>query len=221
MDAEHGGKRTRVGRRFAAGVAVFLFAVGCILGWRSVFQNSGLNRNFDPESVAAAETRMWQAYYGGRKARLGYEMVRLLREQMGVSLWTAKEVIEPMARGAMRFAQGPCDYDREVLPDLITAYARMGEACGEDWDAREAARAELSWWAARRTPGANSPEQVGARIAGLYRIIYGRDNSEVNRAGLLRARAAALRDAGGQSPDWPAIESLLLESYQALRRGVE
>ena len=207
--------------RMAALCAAVLLAMCGGTGWYYGLHNKGLNRQFDPERVAAAETRMWRAYYGGEKAALAMEMVKLMREQMGASLLTAKRVIQPMAEGTMIFARGPGDYGREVLPHLETAYARLGKACGRQWDAHEVAEAELAWWVARRTEGENSAEQVGEKIARLFSLIYDRQNADVETAGLLRARAAALRDAGGANADWAGIEALLLESYSSLRRGVQ
>ncbi len=213
--------RTRKTVRLLLAAATLLLLAGGGFGWHVGFHNLGLNRNFDPQRVAAAETRMWQAYYGGRMASLAYEMAGLMREQMGASLWTTKRVIEPMAEGTRIFARGKGDYNREVLPRLEISYARLGSACGETWNPHEVAQAELAWWVARRTPGEDAPEQVGAKIARLYTLIYSRDNADVQKAGLMRARAAALRDAGGDNADWPAIETLLLESYKALLRGVQ
>lgn len=82
------------------------------------------------------------------------------------------------------------------------------------------ARAELGWWVARRTPGRNSPAQVGAEIANLYALLYGKTNPNLQKAGLLRAKAAYLRDQGGNSPDWQEVERLLRESYEALVVGL-
>ena len=202
-------------------MALLLLAVGAFFGWYVGFHNLGLNRSFNPQRVAEAEAHMWRAYYGRKMGDLAYQMAGLMREQMGASLWTTKQVIEPMAEGTRIFAKGPGDYQRDVLPKLESSYERLGKACGEDWDPHEVAQAELGWWVARRTPGENAPEQVGAKIAHLYTLIYGRDNADVQQAGLLRAEAAALRDAGADNADWPAIEALLLESYTALRRGVQ
>lgn len=200
---------------------VVLLALGGSFGWYVGLHDLGLNRNFNPERVASSEARMWQAYYTGRMGSLAFEMAGLMREQMGASLWTTRQVIEPMAEGTRIFARAEGDYQREVLPKLETSYDRLGRALGRDWNPREVAQAELSWWVARRTPGEDAPGQVGAKIAHLYTLIYERENADLRQAGVLRARAAALRDAGGQNADWPAIEALLLESYTALRRGVQ
>lgn len=210
--------------RLAACIILALFLALAALvgaaGWYFGFHDRGLNFDFDAARLAASETRMWQAYYAGNGEEMAMEMVALLREQFGVSYKTAAGVVEPMARGAMTFFRAPGDYERQVLPHLETAYARLGEACGRDWDPRAAAEAELAWWVARRTPGEDAPEQVGAKIARLYAILYGETNADIEQAGLQRAQAAALRDAGGPDADWAAVEQLLLQSYTALRKGI-
>lgn len=199
--------------------AVLLLALGVVV-WYIGFHDRGLNLDFDPVLMARAETRMWQAYYAGKGEDMALEMVGLMREQMGISLKTAMEVVEPMARGAMAFSRSRGNFEQQVLPKMEKAYARLAEACGKDWDAHELAVAELDWWVARRTPGEDSPEQVGARIAHLYALLYGKTNADIEEAGLLRAEAAALRDAGGVDADWPAVEELLVKSYTALKRGI-
>ena len=65
-----------------------------------------------------------------------------------------------------------------------------------------------------------TPEQVGAAIANLYAVLYGETNSSFQKAGLLRAQAAHLRDQGGINADWVQVEALLQESYRELAAGI-
>lgn len=190
------------------------------VGWYVGFHDTGMSLDFDPVETGRSEARMWQYYYTSRKAMLALEMFQFMREQFGASLKTAYEVAEPMARGASEFYGIREGYSERVLPSLEESYARLAIACGKDWDAKVLAEAELAWWVARRTPGENSPEQVGALIAKLYTLIYGVTNPDVEQAGYLRAKAAALRDEAGRNTDWDLIESLLVESYTSLQRGV-
>ncbi len=201
-------------------LALLLLLAGGIGGYFA-FYDHGLNFDFDPQAVAKSETRMWQCYYAGKGAEMAMEMVFILREQMGASFRTAAAVVEPMARGAMAFANATGDYERDVLPKLEEAYARLAKACGKNWNARELAKAEMDWWVARRNPDTRDPEIVGAKIAHLYALIYGQTNPQIERAGLLRAQAADLRDAGGPDADWPTIEKMLLDSYTALHAGIQ
>ena len=65
------------------------------------------------------------------------------------------------------------------------------------YDPAVIAKAELAWWIARRIPGKDSPEQVGALIADLNAQFYGVPREKVLEASILRARAGRLRDEGG------------------------
>jgi hypothetical protein len=82
------------------------------------------------------------------------------------------------------------------------------------------ARAELAWWVARRVPGQNSAEQIGGLIADEYALLYETSRARVEAAALLRAQAAALRDAQAGRPDWDRIGRLLLQSYSELRSAL-
>lgn len=199
---------------------LLLLLAGGGYGWYIGFHDRGLNRDFDPVRVAQAESRMWQFYYQKDGFAMAREMVSLMREQMGLSFWSAKEVVEPMARGAMQFSRSGGNY-ASVLPMLEGSYATLAEVCEQDWDAHALAEAELAWWVARRTPGEDSPEQVGALITNLYALLYGSSNAKLEQAGLLRAQAATLRDLGAPNADWDRIEAMLVESYQALHDGIQ
>lgn len=183
-----------------------------ILAFRFVYGKP----SFDPDKVAKSETLMWQAYYSGNHTQLGMEIITLLRSQYGLPLLKAKNIGELLARAAMRFQSANSDYERIALPDLTAAYRLIQKASGRAFDPEQAARAELAWWVARRTPGQNSAEQVGEKIAVLYGLLYGKDHTVFLEAGLLRATAAELRDTGGKDADWAAVEDLLRQSYRAL-----
>ena len=102
------------------------------------------------------------------------------------------------------------------MANLIAAYELIRESTDGEFDAESVARAELAWWVARRDRQQNSAENAGKLIARLYAELYSRTNEGVERAGLLRAQAAVLRDQGGINADWQMIEQLLIESYREL-----
>ncbi len=174
----------------------------------------------NPDKVAASEARMWKAYYANNIKMLRRELLNLLRGQFDLSIVEAMDVGKPLARAAMKFSRARSNYKPKVLPDLELAYSRIKEATSIMFDPKEAARAELDWWVARRTPGIDSPEEVGHRISLLYTVLFGESSPEFERAGLLRAQAAHLRDKGGSRCDWDTVERLLLESYRTLQAGL-
>jgi len=172
--------------------------------------------SFDAEKVAQAETKMWRAYYSGDRTQLGLQMISLLCSQHGISLPQAKRAGELLAQAAMGFRSTEGNHESVILGELTEAYRIIRQASGAPYDPQEVARAELAWWVARRTPGQGSDEQVGSRIAELYALLYGRSDPAFQQAGMLRARAARLRDSGGDQTDWHRVESLLTDSYRIL-----
>ncbi|MBX3727713.1 MAG: hypothetical protein KF858_00890 [Candidatus Sumerlaeia bacterium] len=172
---------------------------------------------FDVAVVAAAEARMWRAYYERNTMQVGAEIITLLQSQFRLGVPEAQAIGVRLAQAAATFQNSRGDYETAVLPALEDAYARLARETDRTFDTKAAARAELAWWVARRTRGQDSAENVGKLIADYYAVLYGRTNNHIQRAGLLRAEAAVLRDTGS---DWERVESLLLDSYRALGAGL-
>jgi hypothetical protein len=176
-------------------------------------------KTFDPRRLADLELRMWQAYYAEQPVRLFGLLVTLLHEQYRYSWATATREGAHLARAAARFGDLRSGYEA-VLPDLEAAYEEARTWSHAGFDARAVARAELAWWVARRIPGENSPEQVGELMAEEYALLYETPRDLVARSALLRAEAAALRDAQAERPDWGTIGRLLQQSYIELRAAL-
>lgn len=200
-------------RRFAA-VAAIVAAFVLALAFTPP-RGPRTMRQFRPARLADLEVRMWQAYYAKERVRLFGLLVTLLREQYRYSWATASLEAFHLARAAATFGDLKGNYE-VVLPDLEAAYAKARSWTGASFDPQAVARAELAWWAARRVPGQNSPEQIGRLIADEYALLYETSPENVAAAALLRAQAAAIRDAEAARPDWSRIERLLLASYDEL-----
>jgi hypothetical protein len=176
-------------------------------------------RQFDPPRLANLELRMWQAYYAKENVRLFGLLVVMLREQYRYPWVTAAREAFHLARAAATFGDARGNYE-VVLPDLEAAYTTARDWLRAGFDPAAVARAELAWWVARRMPGGDSPDRVGALIAQEYGLLYDMPPAAVLEAGTLRAEAAALRDSQQGAPDWATIERLLLESYRELSAAV-
>jgi hypothetical protein len=176
-------------------------------------------RSFNPDRMADLETRMWQAYYSKENVRLFGLLVTTLREQYHYSWFTAAIEGYHLARAAATFGNARANYEA-VLPDLEAGYMTAKQWLRAEFDPEALARAELAWWVARRIPGEDSPEHVGALMADAYALLYEAPRSQVLRAAILRAQAAALRDTTAENPDWDAVERLLQESYRDLHRSL-
>src|SRR6476646_5494967 len=189
--------------------AVFLVACGIVAAFALAFvltppRGARSMREFNPPRLADLEVRMWQAYYAKERVRLFTLLVTLVHEQYHYSWATATLEGFHLARAAATFADLKGGYD-VVLPDLEAAYAKAQSWTGAAFDSRAVARAELAWWTARRVPGQNSAEQVGALIADEYALLYETTPANVAAAAFLRAKAAALRDDQAPHPDWTTI----------------
>jgi hypothetical protein len=176
-------------------------------------------RSFDPDRLADLEVRMWQAYYSKETVRLFGLLVTMLHEQYRYSWAIAAREGFHLARAAATFADLRGNYE-SVLPDLEAAYSEAKSWLGAGFDPRAVAEAELAWWVARRVPGRNSPEHVGALMADEYALLYETSRDRVATAALLRAEAGALRDEEAAQPDWQTIRQLLERSYRDLLIGL-
>ncbi len=195
-----------------ATAAFYVVAVRSPPGSRSL-------KAFEPDRMADLEVDMWQAYYRKAKPRLFLLLVTMLHEQYGYTWSRACRAGFHLARAAAIFGDSQSGYDR-VLPDLERAYSIAKDWSGAHYDPAAVARAELAWWVARRAPGESSPENVGRLIGKQYALFYEVPEDRVHCAGLLRAQAAALRDAGGARADWDAVSHLLHDSYRSLHSAL-
>ena len=203
----------QLGRAILKSLAILAVVAGLCAAGSQAFSEGPV---LDADEIAAAETRMWQAYYARDLQRLHSEMSALLRAQFRLSSVDAERIAKSLVIAAMKFAISRANHEQVVLPDLEVAYLQLRAVLNRSFDPREAARAELDWWIARRTPGRDNPQQVGKRIAKLYAVIYGAERPEFLEAGVLRAKAAQLRDRGGVNCDWTKVERLLRLSYRVL-----
>jgi len=198
----------------SCGFALTLLGAATLRVERPVAGSNSM-RSFGPDRMAELELELWRAYYSKQRLRLFARLVTLLHEQYDTGWDRAMRAAFHLARAASAFAEARSSYER-FLPDLEQGYALLRPA----GDPGALARAEIAWWVARRDPQHSSPEQVGALIAKLYSILYDAPQPMLRDAGLLRARAAALRDEGGVHADWPEIGELLRASYRSLHAAL-
>ena len=223
--ADRGGRGRWVLVVVALAAIYWAVAVRAPSGTRSL-------RVFDPDRLAELEVGMWQAYYAKQKFTLFRLLVVMLREQYHYSWQKAVVAGYHLAKAAATFGDATGDYDR-VLPDLEAGYAIARDWTGATFDPAAVARAELSWWTARRDPasgtGADKNRVVAARMTELYALLYGAPPERVAEAARLRVEAADLRDRGAdradfdrdpRGVDWKGVSFLLHQSYRALHDAV-
>jgi hypothetical protein len=184
--------------------------------------------DFDPDTLARLETRMWKAYYRRQPARLFGLLVQAIRAQARVSWPRALGASLLLTRAAAGFARATGDYER-FAADIGRAYRML--RLPDDVDAEAVARHELRWWVVRREIGLAAGAVAGDSITDLYATLYDVPRERVAEAGRLRGLAAEVRDRGATGdPDgprgagaayWPEVARLLRESYRSLSASLQ
>ena len=177
---------------------------------------------FDPAEMARLETAMWRHYYEQRYAALALDLYQVAHGQQGFSPLDSLRLALAAVRAARAFQPSTSRAQAEAaIPHLAGYFRILGSAAPVVVDPGDAARTELAWWQARRE--AVRPDQYGAIIARVSALLYGIDNADIRRAGVLRAQAMDYRDAHAGNmteADWSAIEKELQLAYSLLKKAV-
>lgn len=177
---------------------------------------------FDPTEMARLETAMWRHYYEQRYFALFFDLYQVARREQGFSPLDSVRIALAAAHAARSFQPSTSRAQAEAaIPDLVAYFGLLARAAPVAVDRQEAARTELAWWQARRE--AASPEQYGAIIARASTLLYGVDNADIRRSGLVRAQAMDYRDARGADlteADGSAIGDRLRLAYGLLKKAV-
>jgi hypothetical protein len=184
--------------------------------------------DFDPDRLAALETRMWKAYYRRQPARLFGLLVLALREQAHASWPRALAAAVLLSRAAVRFGRATGDYERFAI-DIARGYRVL--RLPPTIDVAEVARWELRWWVVRREIGLAAGHAAGDAIAHLYAAFYDVPIEGVSEAGRLRGLAAEVRDRGASADRdgprgagrgyWREVTKLLRASYRSLHANLQ
>jgi hypothetical protein len=205
--------------RWVVGAIVAVAAVAA--GYVAIPRRADLTR-FDPAAMASLETAMWRHYYEARYLALLLDLYRAARHEQGFSPLDSARIALAAARAAKSFQPSTSRAQAEAaIPDLISYFRLLAAAAPVAVPVEETARTELAWWQARRE--AVSPEQYGAIIARVSTLIYGVDNTDIRRSGIIRAQAMDYRDAHSADmteADWAAIEGRLQVAYGLLKQAV-
>jgi hypothetical protein len=176
----------------------------------------------DPELVGRLEQRAWAAYYLRRWPELFDLLLRLSRDQFGLSLPLALRASYVGTQAQVVFAQkGAADGEAERL--MRQFYELIREPSGGRYDPTRAAELELRWWVVHRQRDQYPDHSaLAAALADTYAEVYQRPASELLAAGEARAAAMDLSDRWvregrvDNSPLLDQIADLLTTSYRAL-----
>jgi ABC-type amino acid transport substrate-binding protein len=208
----------RARRIVAAGLCVAAAAIAA--AYVAIPRRADLTA-FDPAEMARLETAMWRHYYEQRYLALFLDLYEVARREQGFSPLDSVRIALAAAGAARSFQPSTSRAQAEAaIPDLVAYFRLLARAAPVAVDGQEAARTELAWWQARRE--AVPAEQYGAIIARVSTLLYGVDNADIRRSGLLRAQAMDYRDAHSADmteADWAAIEGRLRSAYGLLKKA--
>jgi hypothetical protein len=215
-DVALAGRRTW--RRWAAGTVVVLFG----LVTYAVAPRAPDLTGFDPDAMARRETASWRDYYEKHYVALLRELYEVSRNEYDFSPLDSVRIAFAAASAAKTFQPSTSRATAEAaLPALVEYFRLLSKGASIKVDVEDAARTELAWWQARRE--AIGPEQYGLIVALAATLVYGVDDADMRRSGILRAQAMAYRDAKGEAitaADWESIEDRLRTAYSLLKKAL-
>jgi hypothetical protein len=210
------GIRPRTYRRFVA-----LIALAGLAAAYGLFPRSADLAAFDPATMAQLETAMWRHYYEKSYPALFIDLYDVSRHQ-GFSPLDSVRIAVKAASAARAFQPTNSRQDAQAaLPALADYFRVLARAAPVPVDIDEIARTELDWWQARRENVA--PDRYGLTVARVSSLLYGVDNDDIRRAGIMRAEAMAFRDSHADDiseADWNAIDGQLSAAYALLKRAI-
>jgi hypothetical protein len=215
--AARSGRRTR--RRWVAGALAAILAA--VAAYGCIPRQADLTA-FDPDAMARLETAMWRDYYEKRYVVLFGDLYDVSRSQYGFSPLDSVRIALAAATAAKTFQPSTSRAGAEAaLSSLVTYFGMLSGGSKARFEPEDAARTELAWWQARRE--AVTPDQYGLIIARVATLVYGIDGDDMRRAGVLRAKAIAYRDARDAAiseADWSAIDNQLRSAYRLLKKAL-
>jgi ABC-type amino acid transport substrate-binding protein len=212
--------RPTVRRRSRWIIAAVLAAAAVASAYAAIPRRADLTA-FDPAEMARLETAMWRHYYEQRYLALLLDLYQVARREQGFSPLDSMRIALAAAGAARAFQPSTSRAQAEAaIPELVAYFRLLARAAPVAVDGQEAARTELAWWQARRD--GVPAEQYGAIIARVSTLLYGVDNGNIRRSGLLRAQAMDYRDAHSADmteADWAEIEDRLRSAYGLLKKA--
>ncbi|HOU41331.1 MAG TPA: hypothetical protein PK829_08690 [Promineifilum sp.] len=196
---------------------------------------------FDPDRVAALETRSWRQYYDRDWLGMFRTLVALHREQFSLSHLGALLATLSASRAARTFAPLESSDPDRARQQLVPYYRRARVALGSAASAETLAAREVDYWIVHRrlaiqrkaNPAAADPDALDDiqpmvdAFARLHAALFNSTPADTRPSAEYRALAAKAVDriTGGYSDDipadWARTEDYLRRAYRAVAAVVE
>jgi hypothetical protein len=194
----------------------------------STATQKGTGLTFDGAKLAYLEVAGLRAYYDHRWLDCFRYILRITREQFGLSLWRAVQNAYYFTKASIAWA--PVDHKAEVTHDYIRKFYRVAKRYGNHgkglpFDAEKVANIEFQYWILHRERGMNpdnDPEMYIRCLADLHSAIFGLTVEETRYSGEMRVKGTDFIDrvTGKRSTDiegdWRKAEEALSEAYRSI-----
>jgi hypothetical protein len=185
---------------------------------------------FNPDKVAYYEKAGWEAYYDRKWLRAFGLMVRLNREQFGMSWPSAISAAIDIVRASRAFA--PVENDIPTAQGFLAQFFNKARQSVElHADAQTLAALEMDYWVVHRklaverqqNPQADNLEPLVQSLANLHSGLFGHSPQVLRSSAEWRAKAAEAVDriTGKRSTnvaaDWREVEHCLQQAYRAVQ----
>lgn len=183
-------------------------------------------RKLNPESVGRLDADMWRAYYNHQFFKLFGQLIRLIKQQLGLNWFLTIRLAYYAAWAAADYRihkHKGVNNDR-VLKNLCKFYKIVAKHNVESFDYKEAARLELAWWDVHRKSYKNNPK-LEQSLADAAAVLYNTDAASLKWYAHYRAEAMILPrhegDAADNQTDWQKVTEITIKAWQALHIAIQ
>ena len=181
---------------------------------------------FDYVKVAQLDSAMWRSYYNHEFHKLFWQLVKLIRSQLGLSWLTTVRLAYYSAWAAADYRIGKnrgVNIPR-VLRNLTKFYKLVSTHSLYEFNHVKAAELELDWWNVHRKSTHNN-KALELSLAKGAAAIYNVSTEKLSQYAHCRAEAMILPRHEGDSQitftDWDRVTVLLINAWKSLHSAVQ
>jgi len=176
-------------------------------------------RQFDYAKVAQIDSAMWQSYYNHKFYKLFWQMLLLLKNQLGLGWFKTVRLAfySAWAAADYRIHRGNTNNTR-IENNLIKFYKLISDNATEQFDYKKAGQLEVVWWEIHRA-SSKSNEQLKKSLAAAVAAMFNENPNKMDKYARYRAEAMFLPAHTSDKvskTNWVMVGELLEKSWHEL-----
>lgn len=181
-------------------------------------------KQFDYQKVALLDAEMWRSYYNHQFIKLFWQLIGLIKTQLGLSWFTTLRLAYYSAWAAAdyRIHMGNVNHQR-VRSNLVKFYKIVANNAVERFDYEKTGELELKWWDIHRSSFKNNKE-LERSLADAAAAMYNLKSMQLQEYAHYRAEAMILpRHVSDKEnfTDWEQVHELLVKAWKSLHSAVQ